>query len=149
MSKYPEFLNLDDPYIKICIICEGSEEYDYLNRLIQLGVWNNKYFINLVDAKGNGNIAARYQDKYQNGSYDLVFIFCDTDKKPYETYEDIKRKINDFHGVETAADEVVFFGNPCTMQIIIEWTGIHLTTERYPLPLVSAFQRRTILCISW
>ena len=29
MSKYPEFLNLDDPYIKICIICEGSEEYDY------------------------------------------------------------------------------------------------------------------------
>lgn len=109
---------------KICIICEGNEEYGYLNRLKELKVWNDQYDISLVNASGNGNIPARYQDRYQNSSYEVVFVFCDTEKKPYEQYEDIKRKINEFHGVENAASEVVLFGNPCTMQIIIRhWTN--------------------------
>ena len=48
-------------------------------------------------------------------------------KKPYEQYEDIKRKINEFHGVDNAADAVVIFGNPCTMQIVIEhWQEVKL-----------------------
>ena len=38
---------------KICIICEGNEEYEYLNRLKSLGVWNEKYEIALVNAGGN------------------------------------------------------------------------------------------------
>lgn len=98
---------------KICIICEGDEEYEYLE-----------------NADGNGNIPARYQDKYQNGSYDVVLVFCDTDKKPYEQYADIKRKINEFHGANNAADYVIIFGNPCTMQIIIEhWDEIVLDSN--------------------
>ena len=105
---------------RICIICEGDEEYEYLQKLIALGVWSKEYCFQLENAEGNGNIPARYQDKYQNGSYDLVLIFCDTDKKPYEQYTDIKRKIDEFHGVKKAAEQVVIFGNPCTMQIIIE-----------------------------
>ena len=32
------------------------------------------------NAGGNGNIPARYQDSYQNGSYELVLVFCDTMK---------------------------------------------------------------------
>lgn len=69
---------------KICIICEGNEEYAYLNRLNELNVWN-------------------------------------------EQYEDIKRKINEFHGADNAADEVIIFGNPCTMQIIAKhWTDENL-----------------------
>ena len=28
---------------KICIICEGNEEYEYLNRLNALKVWNEQY----------------------------------------------------------------------------------------------------------
>ena len=108
---------------KICIICEGNEEYKYLERLDQLHVWNDIYEISLVNAEGNGNIPARYQDRYQNGSYEAVLVFCDTEKKPYEQYEDIKRKINEFHGIDNAADEIVIFGNPCTMQIISKhWT---------------------------
>ena len=75
---------------KICIICEGNEEYKYLERLDQLHVWNDIYEISLVNAEGNGNIPARYQDRYQNGSYEAVLVFCDTEKKPYEQYEDIK-----------------------------------------------------------
>ena len=92
---------------RICIICEGNEEYEYLNRLRSLKVWNEKYDIALVNAGGNGNIPARYQDRYQNGTDELVLVFCDTEKKPHEQYEDIKRKINEFHGVYYAADEVV------------------------------------------
>lgn len=108
---------------KVCIICEGNEEYKYLERLNCLHVWNDIYDISLVNAEGNGNIPARYQDRYQNGAYEVVLVFCDTEKKPYEQYEDIKRKINEFHGVDNAADEVVIFGNPCTMQIVSKhWT---------------------------
>ena len=70
--------------------CEGPEEYDYMETLSGLKVWDEKYEFDLVNAGGNGNIPARYQDKYQNDTSDVVLIFCDTDKKPYEQYEDIK-----------------------------------------------------------
>ncbi len=124
---------------KICIICEGDEEYAYLNRLMELGIWDRHYEIELVNAGGNGNIPARYQDKYQNDTHDLVLVFCDTDRKPYEQYEDIKRKINEFHGTEKAADEVVIFGNPCTMDIIIKhWTDIdlHSPAKKVNAPII-------------
>lgn len=115
--------SISDKY-KICVICEGNEEYKYLEKLINLCVWNPQYDVSLVNAGGNGNIPARYQDRYQNGTYDVVFIFCDTEKKPYEQYEDIKRKINEFHGVDTASDEVIIFANPCTLQVVSKhWTG--------------------------
>ena len=56
-----------------------------------------------------------------------MLVFCDTEKKPHEQYEDIKRKINEFHGVDNVADEVIIFGNPCTMQIISKhWTNENL-----------------------
>ena len=112
---------------KICVICEGNEEYEYLDRLKKLKVWNEQYDISLVNAGGNGNISARYQDRYQNGSDELVLVFCDTEKKPHKQYEDIKQKINEFYGVDNAADEVIMFGNPCTMQIISKhWTDKNL-----------------------
>lgn len=116
---------------KICIICEGDEEYEYLKRLIALEVWSKEYLFQLENAEGNGNIPARYQDKFQNSSYDLVLVFCDTDKKPYEQYADIKRKINEFHGIKNAAEEIIIYGNPCTMQIIIEhWDDVILASHK-------------------
>ena len=66
-------------------------------------MWNEQYDISLVNAGGNGNIPARYQDRYQNGADELVLVFCDTEEKPHEQYEDIKRKINEFHGGGNAA----------------------------------------------
>lgn len=135
INKLPKF---SDNH-KICIVCEGNEEYEYLNRLKDLKVWCKQYDILLVNAGGNGNIPARYQDLFQNDSYEIIFVFCDTDKKPYEQYEDIKRKINAFHGVANAADEVVLFGNPCTMQIIVKhWTDENLKSPAKPInaPLI-------------
>ena len=105
-------------------------------------VWNEKYDISLVNAKGNGNIPARYQDRYQNGADELVLVFCDTEKKPHEQYKDIKRKINEFHGVDNAADEVIMFGNPCTMQIISKyWTDENLKSPAKPVnaPLIKEY----------
>lgn len=127
---------------RICIICEGNEEYRYLERLKELKVWNEQYDISLVNAGGNGNIAPRYQDRYQNGTDEVVFIFCDTEKKPHEQYEDIKYKINEFHDVDNAASEVVIFGNPCTMQIIMKhWTSDNLKSPAKPVnaPLIRQY----------
>lgn len=127
---------------KICVICEGNEEYEYLERLKALKVWDAQYEIIPDNAGGNGNIPARYQDSYQNGSYELVLVFCDTEKKPYEQYEDIKRKINEFHGIDTAADKVIMFGNPCTMQIITKhWTETLIKSPAKPVnaPLIEEF----------
>ena len=137
-NKMPKFFDKH----KICIICEGNEEYQYLKRLKDLKVWNEQYDISLVNAGGNGNIPARYQDRYQNGADELVLVFCDTEKKPHEQYEDIKRKINEFHGVDNAAKEVIIFGNPCTMQIISKhWTDENLKSPAKPVnaPLIKKY----------
>jgi hypothetical protein len=114
----------------------------YLERLKALKVWDAQYEIISENAGGNGNIPARYQDSYQNGSYEVVLVFCDTEKKPYEQYEDIKRKINEIHGVDTAADKVIMFGNPCTMQIITKhWTETLIKSPARPVnaPLIEEF----------
>ena len=137
-NRLPKFFDKH----KTCIICEGNEEYAYLNRLIELEVWSKKYSISLINAKGNGNIPARYQDCYQNGTYEVVLIFCDTERKPHEQYEDIKRKINAFHGIGNASDKVIIFGNPCTMQIVSKhWTDKILKSPAKPLnaPLIKAY----------
>lgn len=137
-SRLPSFVSKN----KICIICEGDEEYDYLSRLNELGVWNEQYDVSLDNADGNGNIPARYQDRYQNGSFEIVLVFCDTEKKPYEQYEDIKRKINEFHGVDNVAEEILIYGNTCTMQIILEhWTDVRLRTpaKKINAPIIKEF----------
>ena len=115
---------------KVYIICEGSEEYDYLNQLKLLNVWSDVYDITLRDAKGNGNLYPIYQDVYQKGNYDLVVIVCDTEKKPHEQFNDICCKVNSLHACEFASQHVVMFTNPCTMQVILlHWdTSVRLQT---------------------
>lgn len=115
---------------KICIICEGFEEYDYISRLVNLGVWSDVYDFTLVNAESCGNISARYQDRYQSDDYDIVFAFCDTDRRPEEGFELIRTKINRIFGNEIAADKVIIFVNPCTMQVILSHFGdVNLRTQ--------------------
>lgn len=115
---------------RICIICEGDEETDYINALLNKKVFSDKYsFDDPINAKSINNIYNRYTDKYQSNSYDLVLIFCDTDKGPSEKYKEIKQKVNDFHGIDIV-DNIIIFGNPCTMQIILSHFGeIKLTSQ--------------------
>lgn len=120
MSKLPPLSTRH----KICVICEGYEDTAYFNRLIALNVWDPIYEFILVNAKSASNIFARYQDAFQNDKYELILIFCDTDKSPYKEYSLIKSKINEFHGQKRKAHEkIVIFANPCTMQIILSHFG--------------------------
>ena len=114
---------------KICIICEGYEELDYIEALKNKAVFSSKYDFITVNAKSINTIIARYQEKFQSDSYSLVLIFCDTDKGPSEKYKEIKQKINEFHEADVA-DDIIIFGNPCTMQIILShFAEIKLTSQ--------------------
>lgn len=114
---------------RICIICEGFEELDYFNALINKAVFSFKYDFVLVNSKSINNIIDVYRARYQSNSYDLVLIFCDTDKGPSPKYIEIKEKINKFHDNNVAAD-IIIFGNPCTMQIILShFAEIKLVTQ--------------------
>ncbi|MBW9146566.1 RloB domain-containing protein [Clostridium sp. CM027] len=116
---------------KVCIICEGYEEYDYIEKIISLNVWHKAYKFYTVNAEANGNIPARYQERYMSDSYDIVLVFCDTDKKPYEDYQTIKSKIDFFHGVDGISDQVVIYANPCTMQVILlHFRDVRLTSHK-------------------
>ncbi len=114
---------------KTCVICEGYEELEYFETLKNKNVFSEKYNFKLINAKSTNTIVSRYQEKFQSDSYSLVLIFCDTDKKPSEKYKEIKKKINEFHG-ENIADDIIIFGNPCTMQIILShFDEIKLTSQ--------------------
>jgi hypothetical protein len=127
MSRMPLFQNRE----KVCIICEGFEEYDYIEKIVSLEVWNNCYEFILVNAESNGKIPARYQDAYAKDCYDIILVFCDTDKKPYEDYETIKAKIDRVHGNSESSKNVVIFANPCTMQVILlHFADLRLTSHK-------------------
>ena len=57
---------------RITIICEGYEEFDYLLRLLHLGLWNEKYTVRIKNAKSLTNIPPVYQSEFQNDTADLV-----------------------------------------------------------------------------
>ena len=119
MTKLPVL----DKKHKVCVICEGYEDVAYFNRLLELGVWNSAYEFTPMNAKSASNIPAMFQDTFQNDRYEIILVFCDTDKAPYREYTQIKKKINSFPNKQKAASKLVIFANPCTMQIILSHFG--------------------------
>ncbi len=114
---------------RICIICEGYEEKEYFDRLVELNVFSNAYDFITINAKSINNIFRRYQEKYQSSSYHVVLIFCDTDKISKSNYIELKDKINKFHG-NIVNDKIIMFGNPSTMQIfLLHFKYIKLTSQ--------------------
>jgi len=103
----------------LCVICEGCEEEIYVRHLLEKKVWSDIYDFTIINAKGESNIPARYQFMINKDAYELVLVFCDTDRSPYTQYLDVKAKINSMHDGEDAADKVVIYANPCSMQIIL------------------------------
>ena len=104
---------------RICVLCEGYEDYYYFNRLIALKLWDASYSFTTINVKSASNIPARFQNEYQNDSYEIILIFCDTDKEPHREYALVKDKINTFLGKRKASDKLIIFANPCTMQIVL------------------------------
>lgn len=122
---------------RVLIICEGSEEFDYLTKLKTLSVWNNSISVELKNAGSIDNIFALYNYYYSSGSFKLVVVFCDTEKEPYKQFLALKNKLNQFHG-KKVAKSVVFFVNPCTLQVVLShFEKVYLTknskTENAPL----------------
>ena len=103
----------------LCVICEGYEEEIYIRHLLEKDVWNSIYDFTVINAKGEGNIPARYQYLINKDAYELVLVFCDTDRSPYTQYLGIKARINAMHEAEDAAGKVVIYANPCSMQIVL------------------------------
>ena len=62
MSKIPQIFTGS----RICIICEGDEEYEYLEKLISLDVWSKEYLFQLENAEGNGNIPIQRLEDFRN-----------------------------------------------------------------------------------
>ena len=104
---------------RVCVICEGYEDYHYFKRLMDLNVWDSAYSFTPINVKSASNIPARFQNEFQNNRYEIILVFCDTDKAPYREYNQVKAKINRFLGKRKAAEKVIIFANPCTMQIML------------------------------
>lgn len=114
--------------VKICLILEGYEEKAYFDRLFELSIFNKKYNIIPINAKGAKNIPAYYYAKYSSNSYHLVLVVCDADKNP-EVYYDVIKGINNILG-GNKAQHVVYFNRPCILQIILSHFGdVELTTQ--------------------
>ena len=119
MAKMP---NINSKH-RIRVICEGYEDEAYFKRLMGFDVWDKTYQFFPVKAKGASNIPARFQADYQNNAYEIILIFCDTDKAPYREYKQVKDKINKFLNKQKASEKLIMFANPCTMQIILSHFG--------------------------
>ncbi len=119
MTKLPKLVRKH----RICVICEGYEDFAYFNRLLELDVWSDTYDFSLKNAKSASNIPAMFQDLFQNDMFEIILVFCDTDKAPYREYVQIKNKINSYLNKQKAAVELVIYANPCTMQIILSHFG--------------------------
>lgn len=50
---------------KICVICEGNEDYLYFKKLTNIAVWNDIYDFYPINAKSASNIPAIYTDKFK------------------------------------------------------------------------------------
>lgn len=115
---------------RVCVICEGMEELVYFKRLLELNVWSTVYEFIPINAQGESRIFARFQDAYNNDNYELVIVFCDTDKKPHKEYLNVKKRINDFFDKRNAARKLILWANPCSMQLILSHFGdIHLVNQ--------------------
>lgn len=126
---------------RICILCEGFEEFDYIQKLCSLNVWDAAYNITVKNAKGLDNIAPVYQNEFHSDNFDLIVIFCDTELPPYSQFRNLLKKINDFHD-KKVAKSIVFFSNPCSMQVILShFEAVSLTTNNKALntPLIGKF----------
>lgn len=114
---------------RILIVCEGYEEYDYLQRLKTCEVWDKSISVDIKNAESIDNISAVYSYNYRSGNYKLVVVFCDTEKYPHKQFLALKNKINELHG-NRAAEHVVFFANPCTLQIVLShFEKVRLTSN--------------------
>ncbi|HOA79162.1 MAG TPA: hypothetical protein PKO39_06900 [Bacilli bacterium] len=102
---------------RVCIICEGHEETEYIKRIKGLNVFSRNYNIRVINAMSISTIFPKYQYEFSNKTNDIVLVFSDGDNNS-DDYQKLKKDINEHHDNDVASD-IIFFANPCTMQIIL------------------------------
>ena len=111
----------------VAIVCEGLEDKLYLEALKGCGLWQN-YRVDVLVAKGAGNIPAFYQNVMASDRYWAVLVFCDTDRNGGRDYPLISQKLRDILGCDPSP--FVVFANPCSMQLMLLHFGeITLATQ--------------------
>lgn len=116
---------------KLCIICEGYEEIEYIDMISSKNVFSQKYEVVTINAKSISKVFSRYQRDYSRNLYSIILIFSDTDKAPHNQYELLQKNINKFHEKNIDyAKEITVFANPCTMLIILShFADVELKTQ--------------------
>ena len=114
---------------RILIIAEGYEEKPYIEKIIHFPNINSVYhFSPVVNAKGAGNLFARFQYEMQRGFHDIVLIFCDADKGSEEFFDVVNKIGKEFFVNQVDALNVFIFANPVTLQIVLSHFGeVNLT----------------------
>jgi len=114
-NKLPKLKNSQ---CDICVVCEGSEEYAYMEKLRKLKVFGVE--IKNKNANGISKIFNTYVNALRSADYKIVLILCDTDDPPHEHYLKLKKQLCEFHDLnKSKVNEILYFGNPCTMQIVL------------------------------
>lgn len=103
---------------RVCVICEGNEEFKYLNRLKQLNLFE-KIKLDLNNAKSINEISRKYSYYSKLDGYDYLFCFMDTELSPFDQYNNQKLKINNMI-MEAQDYPTIIYANPCTLQIVIK-----------------------------
>lgn len=117
-NEFPASLSVHRHHI--CIICEGTEDYEYLMKLEKLGLWSRSYKFRMINAKKASHIPEAYEYSYRSDRFELVLVFCDTDRPPHTEFERIREKLSDLlHCPLSKVESVIMYANPCTMQIML------------------------------
>ena len=106
-------------YIKI--IVEGSEEYTFFDIVKTLGT-NEKFYIEIEDATGYGDIADAYLSSLREDMYDCVICVYDVDNKNGITkspYNITRFRLMAIFQDEEIVDAISFCTNPNILQYIL------------------------------
>ena len=109
----------------ILILCEGYEEWHYINKLLSFGRYNKElyFFPDPINVKSNSRLVPRFQIEYAKDRYDLILIFCDVDKNVDSFYEIVNNLATNLEITTEQAFKLFIFANPVTMQVVLSHFG--------------------------
>jgi|LSQX01.2.fsa_nt_gb hypothetical protein len=101
---------------KIRIICEGSEETNFLDILKEKGYLTIPHLDITYDvAPGYGSVGPMFHTAFSSGEYDAIFAFVDVDNFKTPCYKKVESDLKSILGFDPK--NVIIFTNPCTLQL--------------------------------
>lgn len=132
--------------LKIAVIVEGNEEECLFSIAKETGHFNSALDIEIINAGGEGNVPAFFQDYYSNPVYDCAVAVYDVDNKcdcDSSIYSITKNKLEEIVGEKV--NTISFCTNPNILQILllgcdeIEKVSLNSTSKANNEKLVSSY----------